>query len=105
MYEGNFGATLRSLRRHFYHVKQTSGSPWDHFSHMMMTLWQLWGHFVVTFWHLRAALGTLWDHFGSTMGVTLGDVASHDGHFAMIVESLWVYKGPFSKNTHYPHRF
>ena len=63
------------------------------------------GSLCVHFWHLRAALGTPWDHFGSTLGVTLGDVASHDGHFAMIVESLWVYKGPFSKNTHYPHRF
>ena len=39
------------------------------------------GSLCVHFWHLRAALGTLWDHFGSTMGVTLGDVASHDGHF------------------------
>ena len=39
------------------------------------------------------------------MGVTLGDFASHDGHFAIIVESLWVYKGPFSKNIHFPNRF
>ena len=46
------------------------------------------------------ALGALWGHFGVTLGpvlVSVGDLASLDGHFAIIVESLWVYEGPFSK--------
>ena len=50
------------------------------------------------------ALGALWGHFGVTLGldlVSVGDLASLDGHFAIIVESLWVYKGPFSKNAHF----
>ena len=46
--EGDFGATLGSLRHHFWHVKTTLGSLWNHFLHMMVTSWQLWGHFVVT---------------------------------------------------------
>ena len=48
-YEGDFGATLGSLRHHFWHVKATLGSLWNHFSHMMVTSWELWGHSVVTF--------------------------------------------------------
>ena len=32
----------------------------------------------------------------------MGDFGSLDGHFAMIVESLWVYEVPFSKNIHFP---
>ena len=36
-------------------------------------------------------MGSVW--------VSVGDFGSLDGHFAMIVESLWVYEGPFSKNT------
>ena len=27
----------------------------------------------------------------------MGDFGSLDGHFAIIVESLWVYEGPFQK--------
>ena len=41
-YEGDFGATLGSLRRHF-------GLLWDHFWHMKVTLEPLWGHFGVIF--------------------------------------------------------
>ena len=47
-------------------------------------------------------------HFGVTLGllwVSADDFGSVDGDFAMIVESLWVYEGPFSRNTHFPHRF
>ena len=29
-YEGDFGATLGSLRHHFWHVKATLGSLWGH---------------------------------------------------------------------------
>ena len=39
------------------------------------------------------ALGALWGYFGVTLGpvlVSVGDLASLDGHFAIIVESLWV---------------
>ena len=30
---------------------------------------------------------------------------SLEDHFEIIVESLWVYEGPFSKNIHFPNRF
>ena len=33
-----------------------------------------------------------------------GDVGSVWHHFAITVESLWVYKGPLSKNTHVPQK-
>ena len=36
-------------------------------------------------------MGSVW--------VSVGDFGSLDGHFAMIVESLWVYEGPLSKHT------
>ena len=63
----------------------------------------------------RAALGALWHHFGGTLGslwgqvwvslgsvwVSVGDFGSLDGHFAIIVDSPWVYEGPLSKNTHF----
>ena len=47
-------------------------------------------------------------HFGVSLGsvlVSVGDFASLDGHVAVIVESLWVYESPFSKNNHFPNRF
>ena len=81
--------------------------------------------------HLNAALRALWCHlgfalgafaacggdFGGTFGsvwgqvwvslgsvwVSVGDFGSLDGHFAIIVDSLWVYEGPLSKNIHPPH--
>ena len=59
------------------------------------------GHFGVT-------LRPLWGHFGVTLGsvsISVGDFGSVDGYFAMIVESLWVHEGPFSKNIHFPNRF
>ena len=34
-----------------------------------------------------------------------GDVGSVWHHFAITVESLLVYKGPFSKNIRFPNRF
>ena len=37
--------------------------------------------------------------------VSVGDFGSLDGRFAMIVESLWVYEGPFSKNIIFPTYF
>ena len=43
------------------------------------------------------SLGSVW--------VSVGDFGSLDGHFAMIVESPWVYDGPLSNNTHFPFRF
>ena len=62
--------------------------------------------------HFGVALGALaayGDDFGVTLELFLGSVWGHfgslDGHFAMVVESLWVYEGPFSKSTHFPHRF
>ena len=43
------------------------------------------------------SLGSVW--------VSVGDFGSLDGHLAMIVESLWVYEGSFSKNIHFPIDF
>ena len=43
-----------------------------------------------------ARLGSLW--------VSVGDFwlfLSLDDHFEIIVESLWMYEGPFSKNIHF----
>ena len=53
-------------------------------------------------------LGLLWAYFGISLGsawVFVGDFGALDGRFEMIVKSLWVYEGPFSKNTHFPQRF
>ena len=64
----------------------------------------LWGYFGITLGALAAYGGA----FGISLrlvGVSVDDFGSLDGHFAMIVESLWVYEGPFSKNTHFPHIF
>ena len=67
-FEGGFGIILRSL--------------WEHLRHMGVTL------------------GPLWDRFGISLGsfwVSVGDFASLDGHFAIIVESPWVYKRSVSE--------
>ena len=64
----------------------------------------LWEHLR----HMGVNLGLLWADFGISLVSVLayeGDFGSLDGHFAMIVESLWVYEGPFSKITHFPDRF
>ena len=45
---------------------------------------------------MGALWGQVWVSLGSVW-VSVGDFGSLDGHFAMIVESLWVYEGPFSK--------
>ena len=74
-FEGGFGSILVSL--------------WEHLRHMGVTL------------------GSLWQYFGISLGsvsVFVGDFRSLDGRFAVIVESLWVYEGPFSKKTHFPNR-
>ena len=61
----------------------------------------LWEHL----WHMGVTLGSLWDYFGVSLGlVSVADFASLDGHFAIIVESFSVCKGPFPKNTHFPDR-
>ena len=70
-FEGGFGSIL--------------GSLWEHLRHMGVTLGSLRCYFGINF---------------RLVGVSVGDFESLDGHFAMIVESLWVYEGPFSKNTH-----
>ena len=51
---------------------------------------------------MEVTLGSLWAYFRISLGsvwVSVGDFGSLDGRFAMIVESLWVYEGPFSKKT------
>ena len=45
------------------------------------------------------------DAFGITLGsvwVSVGDFGSLDGHFTVIVESLWVYESPFQKTFIFP---
>ena len=57
-YEGDFGATLDSLRRHFWHAKDFGvalGSLFIYDVDFVATLVSLGGHF----WHLRAALRAL----------------------------------------------
>ena len=63
---------------------------WEHLRHMGVTLGSLWAYFGIS-------LASVW--------ISVGDFGSLDGRFAVIVESLWVYEGPFSKNTHFPNRF
>ena len=114
-YEGDFGLTLGSLRDHFWCMRVTL----NHFGITLEELFapdgdrvETWGSFCGQDWHLRAALGALWGYFGSTCGiwgclwddfevifggssgsvwVPVGGFVSLDGHFAMNVESLWVY--------------
>ena len=55
----------------------------------------------------RTTLRSLWGHFGVILGsvsISVGDFGSVDGYFAMIVESLWVYEGPFSKKHPFPEQ-
>ena len=62
---------------------------------------RLWGHFGVRF-------GSVWGEFGVSFGsvwVSVNDFGSLDCQFAIIVDSPWVYEGPLSKNTHFPHIF
>ena len=43
---------------------------------------------------------SLLGHFGVSLGsvlLSVGDFASLDGHFAIIMESLWVYERPIQK--------
>ena len=84
----------------------------------MVTSWLLlafegdFGGILGSLWeHLRrmgVALGSLWRYFGISLGsvwVSVGDFGSLDGRFAMIVESVWLYQGSFSKNTYFPDRY
>ena len=66
--EGGFGDTL--------------GPLWAHLRHMGVTLEPLWVHFGIS-------LGSVW--------VSVGDFASLDDHFAIIVDSPWVYKRSVSE--------
>ena len=66
------------------------GLLWEDLRHMWVTLGSLWSY-------LGVSLGSVW--------VSVGDFGSLDGHFAMIVKSLWVYEGLVSKSTPFPNRF
>ena len=110
--------TLQSLWSHFGCMKvlfqKTHMSPTylNDFIKLFGGLWVdlglLWDRFI----HMKVNLGPLWGHFGVTVGsglgqfgVSLGDFGSLDGHFAIIVDSLWIYEGPLSKNIHFPYIF
>ena len=57
---------------------------------------------------MGVTLGSPWGHFDISLGsvcVSVGNFGSLDGDFAMIVESLWVHEGPFSRSTLFPSRF
>ena len=62
-----------------------------------VTLASLWAQFLL----IRVTLGSLWGTLGP-LWVYGGDCTSLWEHYGMIVESLWVYEGPFSKNIHFP---
>ena len=96
-YDGDFVATLGSFCGHYWHVREALGALW-------VTLGLFWEHLQ----HMVVPLGSLWGDFEISLGsvcVSVGDFGSLDDHFPMIVESLWVYAGLFSKNTHCPHKF
>ena len=101
---GQFGVTFGMWRR-----------LWDHFGRTFRIWWRLGGNLGVISWsllafegglggtlglhweHLRymgVPLGSFWSDFGGSLGsvwVSVGDFVSLDGHFALMVESLWVY--------------
>ena len=86
-YEGDFGITLWSLLAFNGGFKGTLRSFWNHLRHM------------------RVFLGALWRHVGASLGslrVSVGDIGSCEDDFGIIVESLWVYEGPFSKTIDFP---
>ena len=96
-YVGDFVATLGSLCGHFWHL----GRLWGHFG---VTLGLLWEHLR----HVGVTLGALWGQVWVSLGlvwVSGHDFGSLDGHFAIIVDSPWVYEGPVSKNTHFSYIF
>ena len=76
-----FGATLRSLRHHFWHVKATLESLFAYDDDFVATL----GSFCVHIWHVRAALGAFGRHFG----VTLGALAAYGNDFGVTLGSFW----------------
>ena len=107
----HFGVSLGSLLVYEGHFEPL----WDHFGRTFRTWWRLGGNFGVILWsrlafeggfggtlgllwgHLRymgVPLGSFWGGFGSSLGsvwVSVGDFVSLDGHFALMVGSLWVY--------------
>ena len=90
-YDGDFVATWGSFYSHFGHLRAALGTLW-------VTLGLLWHHLR----HMGVTLGSLGGDFWISLGsvwVSVGDFGSLDSHCAMIVESLWVYEGRFSK-TH-----
>ena len=57
---------------------------------------------------MGVTLKPLLGHFGVSLGsvlLSVGDFASLDGHFAIIMESLLVYESPIQENIHFPYRF
>ena len=84
-YEDDFGAILRSLRHHFWHVKATLESLFAYDDDFVATL----GSFCVHFWHVRAALGAFGRHFGATLGAP----AAYENDFGATLGSFWGQSG------------
>ena len=82
-----FRAALGALRHHFGFTLGALAACGGDFGDTLGSLWgQVW-----------VSLGSVW--------VSVGDFGSLDGHFAIIVDSHWVYEGHLSKNNHFPNRF
>ena len=106
--EDDIGVTLESLFAYDGDFVATLGLFCGHYSHLKAALGTLWVTLGVTLGALAAYGGCFWGYFEISLGsvwVSVGDFGSLDGCFAMIVKSLWVYEGQFSKNTHFPNRF
>ena len=112
-YEGDFAATLGSLRHRFWHVKATLGhfgitfriwwwlrgnfgvilrSPFDIWGRLWVHFWSLWGYFGST-------CGTwewLWSHFWVTLGSVWGQCCClwvTLRHLMVTLQSLWSHFG------------
>ena len=97
VYDGDFVATLGSLLA----FRPALGPIWHHFGFT-------WGALAACGGDFRGTLGSGLGQLGVSLGsvwVLVDEFGSLDGHFAIIVDSPWVYEGPLSKNTHFPHIF
>ena len=90
-------ATLGSLLA----FRAALGAFYHHFGFTLGALAACGGDFGCT---LGSLWGQVWVSLGSVW-VSVGDFGSLDGHFAITVDSLWVYDGPLSKTLIFPTYF
>ena len=82
-YDGDFVATLGSFCSHYWHLRAALGTPWVTLGVTLGALAAYGGAFGVSLRSFGISLGSV--------RVYVGDFGSFYGHFAMIVESFWVY--------------